>query len=84
MALGKHVHLTEDLRAWNNTLIKGQNKIIHLLKKLVQQNEELPSQLIPKEIIDNFNAFFKKDGVLQMNPTDGAAKDLPTTNVIPW
>ena len=38
-ALGMHICLTEDLREGQNTLIAGQNEIIHFHEKLVQQNK---------------------------------------------
>jgi len=36
----------------------------------------LSKDILPKEIIDDFNGFLEKDGILRMNPADGAAKDF--------
>ena len=39
-ASGMHVRLTEDIREGQNIIIAGQNEIIHLLERLVHQNED--------------------------------------------
>ncbi|EDR05220.1 uncharacterized protein LACBIDRAFT_329890 [Laccaria bicolor S238N-H82] len=36
----------------------------------------LCKDVLPKPIINDFNAFFEKDGILRMNPAEGAAKDF--------